>query len=125
MLREVAGLRVVTEPAFARLRLQHAGQQFQQRGFARAVRPDQHDALPALGLEIQIFVNEFGRAGLLLVLGALASRRRDAGAPRRGKLVTKLHVLQRDDAMAAALRLRETETHRRARRRRASRPCPP
>jgi hypothetical protein len=47
VLREIAGLGVVAELAFARQRLQHIGQQFEQRGFARAVRPHEHDALAA------------------------------------------------------------------------------
>ncbi len=38
---------------------------------------------------------------------------RTAGMMRRSCLIAKLHVLQRDDTMAAALRLRKTETDRR------------
>jgi hypothetical protein len=42
----------VPEFALALLRLQRAAEDFQQRRFARAVRPDQHGALAALDLEV-------------------------------------------------------------------------
>jgi hypothetical protein len=100
MLREVAVLRVVTMLAHAPCGLQNIGEQFQQRGFAGAVRSDQHDALVALHLEINAVVNQFFA-------------------------VAELDFLQRDDALAAALRLRKTETHRRHPARSAARPCPP
>ena len=100
MLREIAVFRVVAELAHARLRLENFGEQFEQRGFARAVRPDQHDALAAFGLEIKAVVNQFFA-------------------------VAKLDFLQRDDALAAALRLRKTETDRRPVAVRQSRPFPP
>ncbi len=72
----------------ARLRLENFREQFEQRGFSRAVRPDQHRALAAFGLKMDSVVNQF-----------LA--------------VAEFDFLQRDDAMAAALRLRKTETDRR------------
>ena len=67
------------------MRLENFREQFEQRGFARAVRPDQHGALVAFRLQINSVVNQFFA-------------------------VAELHFLQRDDAMTAALRLRKTKT---------------
>ena len=88
MLREIAGLGVVTVLEHARLRLENFREQLEQRGFARAIRPDQHRALAAFGFEMDSVVNQF-----------LA--------------IAEFDFLQCDDAVAAALRLRKTETDRR------------
>ena len=88
VLREIAGLRVVTVLEQAGLRLEDFREQLEQRGFAGAVRSDQHDALAALGLEMKSVVNQFFA-------------------------VAELDFLQRDDALAAALRLRKPEADRR------------
>ena len=61
---------------------QSAGKQFQQRGLAGAVRADEHNALAAFGFELNAPVNH-------------------------GRVVGIMDVLQLDDAVAAALRLRE------------------
>ena len=72
--------------ARALLRLKHAAENFQQRGFARAVRADEHDALAAFGLEI------------------------DNGRDKRHVARRKpVDVFQRDDLVTAALRLRKGE----------------
>ena len=57
MLAEVTDLRVVPEVAFAFLKLDHAGENLEQRGFARAIRPDQHRALAAFNREIEAAIN--------------------------------------------------------------------
>ena len=88
VLREIARRHIVAEHALARLRREHAGQQLEQRRFARAVRTDQHRALAALGLEIQAPVD-----------------------PQR-LAVAEIDVLQRDDALAGTRRLGEAEFDR-------------
>ena len=80
----VAGFDVVAERARAGLRLEHAGQNLQQGGFARAIRADEHDALAALGLEIHAAIDHVFAVGMV-------------------------DVLQRDDPQAAALRLGKLE----------------
>lgn len=53
MLGEVADLHVVAEFARAALGRERAGEQLDERGFARAIRADEHRALAALGLKLQ------------------------------------------------------------------------
>ena len=53
VLREVADLHVVTDFARAALQGERAAEQLDERGFARAVRADEHGALAALGFKIQ------------------------------------------------------------------------
>ena len=84
ILRVVAGLGVVAERALARLRREHAPENLQQRGFARPVRPHQHDALAALRLETHAAVHHAFAVG-------------------------KVDVLQLDRPEPAALRLGEPE----------------
>ena len=57
MLAEVTDLRVVPEIAFAFLKLHHARENFQQRGFARAIGSDQHRAFAAFDREIEPAIN--------------------------------------------------------------------
>ena len=52
ILRVVTDFYVQAQLARAALDGKHAGEQLEQRGFARAVRADQHDALFAFGFEI-------------------------------------------------------------------------
>ena len=85
ILRVVSGFDVVAEFAFARLRRDVGRENLQQGGFSGAVRPDQHDALPALRLKFQAAINH------VLPIG-------------------EINVLDPDDALAAALRLREGKT---------------
>ena len=99
ILRVVAGLDVVAERARAGLRREHAGEDLQQGGFARAVRPDQHDALAALGLEVHAAIDH------VLAVGVV-------------------DVLQLDDLEPAALRLRELEIELAVVARRAPRSSP-
>jgi hypothetical protein len=69
------------------LERQQSGQDFQQRGFARAVRPDQHRALAALDHEVEVAVNHMIAIGLT-------------------------DAFQFDDPLSAARRLGKTELHR-------------
>src|SRR5207302_7266639 len=70
------------EFANALLHRQHASKQFEKRGFARAVRTDEHGSLAALRLKLQATVNN-----------EIAIRVVD--------------ILQNNDAMPAANRLRK------------------
>ena len=72
-------LDVVTQLAHARLRLQHFREQFEQGGFSRAVWTDEHSALAAFALEIQVFVNQF--AGLAPALVASSPGLRPPSPP--------------------------------------------
>ncbi len=89
VLRVVADLHVAAHDALAALDGQHAREDFEQRRFARAVGPDEHDALAALGGEVQPLVNR------------LAAR------------VSLVDVFERDRFQPAARGLREAEFHRR------------
>ena len=93
MLAEITDLGVVAEVAFAFLKFHDAGENFQQRGFARAVRPDEHGAFAAFDGQVEAGVN-FVRA------------------------VGHVNAFQRDGALAAARRRRNLETERLARRER-------
>ena len=52
ILRKITDFHIVPERRARRFAPAAAGENFQQRRFARAIRPDQHDALPAFRLEI-------------------------------------------------------------------------
>ena len=49
----------------ALLGMDHAGQDFQEGGFPRAIGADQHDALAAFGLEIHAAVNDVLAVGVV------------------------------------------------------------
>ena len=83
-MRVVADVDVEAEVARARLHRQDVGQQLQQCGLAGPVRPDEHDALAALGDEVH----------------APVDLRRAVGV---------INVFERDDAQSAARRLWETK----------------
>src|SRR6218665_1105926 len=116
MLTEVAYLRVVPEIAHTFLELYHARQNLQQRGFARAIRPDQHRALAALNREIETAINlmrAVGHVNPLQRRRALPATRRlwDVKAERllgRLRLLDQLHAL---DLLELAHRLRRLRRH--------------
>ena len=85
MLREVAELEVCAELALAFLERDLASEELDERGFARAIRTDEHGALATLDFEVEAFVHLLGAVGLV-------------------------DVVQGNEALAAALRLREVET---------------
>jgi hypothetical protein len=68
VLREVAGDDVAAEVARAALDGDDAGEDLEQRGLAGAVGADEHDALAALGLEVEIAIDDVVAVGLLDVL---------------------------------------------------------
>ncbi len=72
--------------AFAALQRDRLRQQLEQRGFARAVGADQHDPLAPLGFKLHARVNHVWSVGVM-------------------------NVLQRDDPLAAPLRLRKLDLH--------------
>ena len=116
MLAEVTDLRVVPEVALAFLKRHHARQNFQQRGFARAVRPDQHRALAAFHREIEPAINLVRAVGHVDVHqrhGALPAARRLRNLKaerlaRRQRLLDQLHPL---DLLELAHRLRRLGRH--------------
>ncbi len=93
MLAEITDLRVVAEVAFAFLKFHDARENFQQRGFARAVRPDQHGAFAAFNREVEAVIN-------------------------LGRAVGHVDAFQRNRALPAARRRRNLEPERLARRER-------
>ena len=90
MLAEITDLGVVAEVAFAFLIFHHAGENFDQGGFARAVRPDQHGAFAAFNRQVEARIN----------------LRRAIG---------HVDAFQRDRALAAARRRRNLKPERLAR----------
>src|ERR1043166_293009 len=112
ILRVVTGLGVVTEFARAGLRLEHAAENFQQRGFARAIRPDEHDALSAFRDEINAAINVMRCSGVSAEGRILASESWRAAVFRLAATryaVRVMNVLQRNNLEPAALRLRKGE----------------
>jgi hypothetical protein len=85
-LGEVAGDDVAAEFARAALDVDDTGEDFEERGFAGAVGTDEHDALAALGGEVEVFVNDVVAVGLP-------------------------DVFELDDLEAGARGLRELEVH--------------
>ena len=83
VLREIARHDVAAELAHAALDRDDPAQDLQQGGLAGAVGPDEHDALAALGREIEVAVDDVVAVGLLHVLQVDDL---PAGAGRLGKL---------------------------------------
>jgi hypothetical protein len=81
VLGEVAGHDIAAEFTNPALNGQHAGEDFQQGGFAGAVGPDEHDALSALGGEVEIPIHDVITVCLLHVfeLDDLQARPRGLG----------------------------------------------
>src|SRR2546423_13682349 len=61
------GLDFGAGPAGARLHGQHPRQEFQEGGFASAIRPHQHDALSAFGLKMNASINHIWPIGMMKV----------------------------------------------------------
>ncbi len=111
MLCEVADAHVVAEFARARLQRQHARQQFEQGGFARAVRANQHRALTALGFEIQFAIHHQIAVGVIHLGEPNCSHtaaRRLRKAKVHGLFPTerRFNLLHPVDLLELALRLR-------------------
>src|SRR5712691_3347014 len=77
----------MSEFAHATLPWQYPAQQLEKSRFSRAVRPDKHGALTALGMELQSAINNEVAIGMI-------------------------DIFQRDHAQAAAHRLRKMELDR-------------
>src|SRR5439155_18776530 len=84
ILRVIAGFGIVAERARAGLGREDAGEDFEQRGFAGAIRANEHDALAALGLKIQAAIDHV-------------------------ITISMVNPGESDDALTAPLRLRELE----------------
>src|ERR1039458_1165925 len=111
MLAEITDLGVVAEVAFAFLKFHRAGENFDQRGFARAVRPDEHGAFAAFNGQVQAGINyvrpvshvdAFQRDGAL----SAARGRRDLKTKRLARRERFLDLLHPFDLLELALRLR-------------------
>ena len=64
MLGVVAELGGIADVDFSAIDRDDAGEDFKQRGFARAIGPDEDDFIAALNGEIEVFVNLLGAVGL-------------------------------------------------------------
>src|SRR5262249_4533762 len=81
ILREIAELDVVADPALAGGERLDAGEQLDERGLAGAVRPDERDALAALEREVEPIVDD----ELAVALAGLAELEDRPAAARRGR----------------------------------------
>src|SRR5947209_19735402 len=87
VLREITCAHIMSELAHAMPHGQYPAQQLEKSRFSRAIWPDKHGALTALGMILQSAINNDVAIGVI-------------------------DILQRDHAQAAAHRLREMELDR-------------
>src|SRR5436309_13281511 len=87
VLREITCAHIMSEFAHAMLHGQYACKQLEKSRFARAIRPDKHGALTALGMILHSAINNEVAIGMI-------------------------DIFQRDHAQAAAHRLWEMELDR-------------
>ena len=89
ILGEIAGDDIAAELAFAALNGNHAAENLEQGGLARAVGADEHDALAALDLQVEVAVDDVVAISLLHVL-----ERHDLEPGARGLREAEIHALE-------------------------------
>ena len=64
MLGKIPDADIVAGSPFAGFEREVAGKDFQERGFSCAVRPDEHDPLPALDPDVEVLIDDMVAVGL-------------------------------------------------------------